>query len=176
MIKFLTTLVLALVSHVLLAQTVFDKFDGPEDITTITVNKKMFEMMSKVKSNTTDKETQQYLNLVKKLENLKVFVTSNTKMAADMKATAEKYIKSPGLEELMRVNDGGKSVKIHIRSSANGTKIKELFMFIEGGPKDKETIILLLTGDFDLNEISLLTDKMSLPGGEDLKKASKGKK
>ncbi|TEB40322.1 DUF4252 domain-containing protein, partial [Flavobacterium circumlabens] len=27
-----------------------------------------------------------------------------------------------------------------------------------------------------LNEISVLTDKMQLPGGSDLKKASKGKK
>jgi hypothetical protein len=32
-----------------------------------------------------------------------------------------------------------------------------------------------LTGNFDLNEISILTDKMRIPGGDDLKKA-KGKK
>jgi hypothetical protein len=49
-------------------------------------------------------------------------------------------------------------------------------MFIEGGPKDKETVLMILTGDFDLNDISILTEKMNLPGGEDLKKASKGKK
>jgi hypothetical protein len=30
-----------------------------------------------------------------------------------------------------------------------------------------------LTGTFDLNDISLLTDKMNLPGGKELKKASK---
>jgi hypothetical protein len=33
-----------------------------------------------------------------------------------------------------------------------------------------------LTGNFDLNEISILTDKMRIPGGDDLKKATKGKK
>jgi hypothetical protein len=30
-----------------------------------------------------------------------------------------------------------------------------------------------LTGDFDLDEISALTNKMNLPGGEALKKAAK---
>ena len=33
-----------------------------------------------------------------------------------------------------------------------------------------------LIGNFDLNEISILTDKMRIPGGEDLKKATKVKK
>jgi hypothetical protein len=48
-------------------------------------------------------------------------------------------------------------------------------MFIEGSGKE-ETVLMSLTGDFDLNELSVLTDKMKLPGGDDLKKASKGKK
>jgi hypothetical protein len=32
-----------------------------------------------------------------------------------------------------------------------------------------------LTGNFDLNEISILTDKMRIPGGDDLKRATKEK-
>jgi hypothetical protein len=31
------------------AQSVFDKFDGQDDVTSIIVNKKMFDLMSKVK-------------------------------------------------------------------------------------------------------------------------------
>jgi hypothetical protein len=55
------------------AQAVFDKFDGQDDVTSIIVNKKMFELMSKVKVDASDKETQQYMNLIKKLE-LKVLL------------------------------------------------------------------------------------------------------
>jgi hypothetical protein len=36
----------------------------------------MFELMSKVKVDASDKETQQYMNLIKKLDNLKVLTTS----------------------------------------------------------------------------------------------------
>jgi hypothetical protein len=45
-------------------------------------------------------------------------------------------------------------------------------MFVEGG-KGEDTVLMSLTGDFDLNEISVLTDKMKIPGGDDLKKATK---
>jgi len=158
-------------------QSVFDKFDGQEEVSTIIVNKKMFEMMGKVKMDSNDKEAQQYLNLIKKLDNLKVFVTSNSKITSEMRTAADKYLKTASLEELMRVSDGGKNVQIYMRAGAKESEVRELFMFMEGGPKDKETVLLSLTGNFNLDEISALTEKMNLPGGDDLKKAAKkGKK
>src|SRR5574343_177428 len=138
-------------SAVSFAQNAFDKFEDKEGVTSVVVNKKMFEMMSKVKVDAKDKETQQYLNLLKKLDNLKVFTTSSTKVGAEMKAT----------------------VNIYVKSGANENIVKELLMFIEGANvKDANTIVLSLTGNFSLDEISMLTEKMSLPGGDDLKKAS----
>ncbi|MCI9844074.1 DUF4252 domain-containing protein [Flavobacterium pectinovorum] len=173
--NFIITVILALFTHAFYAQNAFDKFDGQDDVTSVIVNKKMFDIMSKVKVDASDKETQQYMNLIKKLDNLKVFKTENPKVEAEMRVLAEKYIKTANLEELMRINDSGKNVKIYIKSTANDTNIKELFMFIDGS-KNEETVLLSLTGNFDLNEIAVLTDKMKLPGGTDLKKASKGKK
>ena len=174
--KLIITLVVILISSPFFAQTAFDKFDGQDEVTSIIVNKKMFELMSKVKVDTSDKEAQQYMNLIKKLDNLKVFTTQNDKVEGELKATADKYIKTAGLEELMRINDKGKNVKIMVKSGAKDSQIKELLMFVEGGGKGEDTVLMSLTGDFDINEISVLTDKMKIPGGDDLKKATKGKK
>lgn len=173
--KIFLTIVLGLVANTFFAQAAFDKFDGQDDVTSIIVNKKMFELMSNVKMDASDKETQQYMKLIKKLDNLKVFTTTSARVTADMKSAAEKYIKTGGLEELMRINDGGKNVKIVVKSGATSSQIKELLMFVEGGGKSDETVLMSLTGNFDLNEISVLTDKMKIPGGDDLKKATKGK-
>jgi hypothetical protein len=92
-----------------------------------------------------------------------------------MRAASEKYIKTAGLEELMRVNQDGRNIKILVKSGAKDTQVRELLMFIEGG-KNEDTVLMSLTGDFDLNEISVLTDKMRFPGGDDLKRATKGSK
>ena len=164
-----------LMASPLFAQGAFDKFDGQDDVTSVIVNKKMFEMMSKVKVDASDKEMQQYHRLIKKLDNLKVFTTKSARVEAEMKATAERYMKTANLEELMRVNDNGRSIKILVKSGAKDTQIRELLMFIDGG-KGEDSVLMSLTGDFDLNEISVLTDKMRFPGGDDLKKATKGKK
>ena len=172
--KLILSLVLVLgTSAVFAQQTVFDKFEDQEGVTSVVVNKKMFSLLSKMKVE--DKETQQYVNLIKKLENLRVFVTQSDKKADEMKAVSDKYIKTASLEELMKINDKGKSVKIFVKSGAGDSQIKELMMFVDGG-SNEETVLMSLTGDFDLNELSVLTDKMNLPGGDDLKKASKGAK
>ena len=173
--KLIITAVLILVSSPFFAQSAFDKFDGQDDVTSIVVNKKMFELMSKVKVDASDKETQQYLNLIKKLDNLKVFTTKSTRVENDMKLTADKYIKTAGLDELMRVNENGRNIKILVKSGTSDTQVKELLMFIEG-VKSEDTVLMSLTGNFDLNEISVLTDKMRIPGGDDLKRATKSKK
>ncbi len=170
--KVILSLVLVLSTSTFFAQSVFDKFEGQDDIATVIVNKKMFSLLSKMEVK--DKETQQYVNLIKKLDNLKVFVTTSAKKADEMKGVSEKYIKTSALEELMRINDKGKNVRIFVKSGATESQIRELMMFVEGGPKD-ESVLMSLTGDFDLNELSILTDKMNLPGGGELKKASKAK-
>jgi hypothetical protein len=171
--KLFLTLVLVLTANTFFAQTVFDKFEDQEGITSVIVNKKMFTLLSKMEVK--NKEDQQYINLIKKLENLRVFVTESDKKADEMKATSDKYIKTAGLEELMRITEKGKGVKIYVRSGATDSQVRELLMFIEGTGKE-ETVLMSLLGDFDLNELSVLTDKMKLPGGDDLKKASKGPK
>lgn len=173
--KFIITLVVVLATNTFFGQSIFDKFDDQDNVTSIIVNNKMFDLMSKIKVDVTDKEAQQYMNLLKKLDNLKVFMTTSTKQAADMKATAESFLKTSKLEELMRVSDNGQNVKIFVKSGATDSQIKELFMFIEGGGKNNQTVIMSLLGDFDLNELSSLTNKMHLPGGDALKKAAKSK-
>jgi hypothetical protein len=172
--KIILIIALTFISNIAFAQqTIFDKFTGLDNVTSVIVNKKMFSLLSKMKVE--DKETQQYVNLIKKLDNLKVFVTSNGAKASELKSTADKYLKTASLEELMQVNDKGKMVKIFVKSGATDSQIKELFMFIDGTGKE-ETVLMSLTGSFDLDEISVLTEKMNLPGRDVLNKASKGKK
>ena len=173
--KFIITAVVTLVSNAFFAQPAFDKYDDQDGVTSIIVNKKMFQMMGSVKVDANDKGTQQYLSLMKKLDNLKVFTTNSAKISADMKSTADKYMKTAGLEELMRVNDSGKNVRILVKSGSTDGQVKELLVFIEDPSKQNETVLMSLTGSFDLSEIAILTDKMKIPGGDELKKATKGK-
>lgn len=171
--KKITIIVLVLLPAFLFAQSSFDKYEGKDGVSSVNVSKKMFEMMSKVKVDAKDKDMQQYLNLLKKLDNLKVLTTTNAKIANDMESSVASYLKSNPLEELMRANSDGKNVKIYIKSAGNSSVVKELLMFMESSSKDTPSVLLSLTGEFDLDEISSLTERLNLPGKDELKKASK---
>ncbi|AXG75107.1 DUF4252 domain-containing protein [Flavobacterium arcticum] len=169
--KIIIVLVIMLMPTLFFAQSAFDKFDGKDGVTAIIVSKKMFQLIGNVEMDKNNKEAQQYFDLIKKLDNLKVFTTSDSKAIGDMKSSVVSYLKKYPLEELMRVNDSGKVIKIYVKTGASSSQILELLMFIEGGKDD--TVLMSLTGDFELSELSVLTDKMNLPGGSQLKKASK---
>lgn len=169
--KFIIALLIALLPAASFAQDAFTKFEDVPEVMSVIVNKKMFEMMSKVKLDANDKEGQKYLVLVKKLENLRVFTTSSNKYSGELKTAVTGYLKSHPLDELMRVNEGGQSIKIYIKNGATANQVKELLMFIDGGKQ--ETVLVSLTGSFDLNDLSILTDKLNLPAANQLKQASK---
>ncbi|WP_140485234.1 DUF4252 domain-containing protein [Flavobacterium sp. GSA192] len=168
--KVLITLVVAFASNFFYGQAVFDQFDGQEEIVSVIVNKKMFELMSKVKVDPSDKETQQYLKLIQNLENLKVFSTTNTLAARKMKEVADSYIKSADLEELKKVNENGKQVTIDVKRTGTN-QLREFLMFIEDDANGiNRSVLMSLTGVFSLSDIAILTDKMQIPGGTELKK------
>jgi hypothetical protein len=176
MTKFISIFSFIFILSNAIAQTPFDKFTGNEKITTVVVSKKMFELMGRVKIDESDKDAQKFMQMVKNLESLRVFVTSDAKLGAELKSAADKHQKSAQLEELMSVFDGGKQVKIMVRSGKSGNQIRELLMTVDGGSKNPETVILSLTGLFDLDDVSLLSDRIDLPAKDQIKNATKKKK
>ncbi|MFA9191366.1 DUF4252 domain-containing protein [Flavobacterium sp. FZUC8N2.13] len=168
--KVLLTFLVALASSSFYGQTVFDQFDGQEEIVSVVVNKKMFELMSKVKVDPSDIETLQYLKLIRNLENLKVFSTTNSIAAKKMKDVAESYIKLADLEELKKVNENGKQITIDVKRTGSN-QLKEFLMFIDDDANGiNRSVLMSLTGVFSLSDISILTNKMQIPGGNELKK------
>ncbi|MDT0551907.1 DUF4252 domain-containing protein [Urechidicola vernalis] len=162
--------------------SVFDKYDGEEDVTTVVVSKKMFELMGKFGGGSD--EAAEYIDMVGGLDGLKVFTTENSDIASDMQSTVDKYLKSSKLSELMRINDKDANVRIYIKEGRDDDHVKELLMFVNGIEKhvegmngrSAEAVIVSLTGDIDLNKIAELTEGMNISGSEHLKDVKKENK
>ena len=160
------------------AQATFDKFADLDDVSVVTVNKKMFELMGKIAGDS--KDADDYISLIKGLNSLRILTTENSTIAAEMKSKVKGYLKSSNLSELMSVKDKEGNVKIYVKEGKDSDHVKELFMFIDGIGKyvededrKPEAVIVSITGDIDLNKISELTKEMNIPGGKHLKKANK---
>ena len=177
--KFLIIAVLSFLPVGLTAQSIFDRFEDLDEVSSVVVNKNMFNLLVKMDVDTDDPEAKEFMDIAKSLSGLKVFITEDEKVSADMKATVDKYLKSAELEELMRVKDKDANVKFYVKSGKDEDHVSELLMFVTGiknmdveiDDRKIETVLLTLTGDIDLTKIGSLTKKMDLP--EELNNAGK---
>lgn len=175
--KIIVITVIALVSQTMFSQSVFDKFEEHQDVTSMIVTKSMFKLMSKIDLSSNDPKAKEYLNMVENLENIKIFTTDNPTTASEMKKTVDSYLKSStSLSELMRVNDDGKNVKFYVKEGKDDNFVTELFMFLEdANSKDSKAVVMSITGNIDLRQISKLTADLNVPGSEQLKNIEKNK-
>lgn len=171
-------------------QSIFDKYEDMEGVSSFVMTQKMFNMLASINVNMDDPEDQAFMDMAKKITGLKVYTTGSEKTAADMNATVKSYLANSELEELMRMKDGNQTVNFYVKEGKDENHVKELLMVINGlkeltkdedikinGKKREfETVLLSLTGDIDLRQISKMTEKMNVPGGEHLNKAGKGNK
>ncbi len=163
------------------SQSMFDKYENSENVGSVIINKGLLGIMANISIDDADKETQEFLELAKSIDNIKVFVSEDATASADMSATMKKYVKKASLEELMRVKDGDTNAKFYIKTGRNADRVSELLMFVTGiedkknndGKPHFETVLLTMTGDIDLNKVGSLTNKMNLP--KQLKNAKRGK-
>ncbi|WP_271784212.1 DUF4252 domain-containing protein [Aquimarina algiphila] len=175
--KLAIILVLAVLPYVSNAQSNFDKYENMKDVTSMVMTSKMFKLLSKIDFESSDKETQQYLNLVENINNIKVFVTDNKEVSQKMRGDVNSYLKNSSLDELMRVkSDDGENIKFYVKPGSSEDYVKELFMYLEGNDNHDGpgTVILTITGNIDLKQVSKLANDLNIPGGKELKKVKKG--
>ncbi len=160
------------------AQNAFDSFEDENDVTSVVVTKNMFKLLSKMDLDSTDPEAKEYLAMVDNLDNIKIFTTENLDVAKRMNASVDKYVTgSSGLGELMRVKDDGKNIKFYSKDGKNENFVSELLMHMNGEIEGKQmTVIMSITGNIDLKQISKLTQELNVPGSEELKNIDKNKK
>ncbi|MEC4054314.1 DUF4252 domain-containing protein [Myroides odoratimimus] len=149
------------------AQDEFQAFEKNKQVNAVVVNQKMFEMMANVKVEPTSQEEKAYLNLIKKLTSLRVFNTASASLKEEMKAAVSKHVSSASLKEFSSNKDNSGNITIYINQNGSANNISNLLLFNENS---KENIVMILTGQFSLNEISSLTSKMNLPIGDSLNK------
>lgn len=160
-----------------MAQGAFDSFENEKDVTSVIVTKNMFKLLSKMDLNSKDPEAQAYLQMVDNLENIKIFTTENTAVRKRMDDAVSSYItSSKNLGELMRVNDDGQTIKFYIKEGKNDNYVSELLMHLTGNVNGKpSTVIMSITGNIDLRQVSKLTADLKVPGSEQLKNIDKKK-
>ena len=155
-----------------ISQSIFDKYEDMENVGSVTVNKSLIRLAGNIAAyDKNDQDAQDFADISRGLDGIKVFITEDADIAKDMASTVRKYLKSSKLEELMRVKDKDANVKFYIKHGKDEDHVKELLLLVseidhsDFGVKNRkfESVLVSMTGDIDLNKIGALTKKMNLP-------------
>ena len=144
-------------------QSIFDKLEDMDGVSSVVVSKDAFEILSKFNAESLqDNDAMEVFKMIQDLEELKVFSTDKSDVAKKMETMVNSAVKSQKLIELMRIKDEGSRVLIYVKSGKNKDFVSEVLMFIKGIDKRtdgmSESVVVSLTGNIDINKMSKLAD------------------
>lgn len=169
--KKITLAILALALPILSSAQNFKKYEEMKEVDAVVITSKMFKLLTKIDLNTDDPETQAYIDLIENLQEMTVLSTTEEGIRQQMATDVSSYIKTGEMEELMRVSEDGKTVRFYYKPGKSEDYVSQLFMFMEGQEKNKPvSVILNITGEINLAQVSKLANDFQIPGGDELKK------
>ena len=132
----------------------FEKYADMDNVTSVFISKKMFDMIPNVESGGLN-----LMNLKGKINNLQIVtsdkqeVRSNSSRAADNEFSS---LISKSHEELMRVKDNDTRASFYIVQ--NGDLINEMIMLAD---TDSDYVVIRITGKFTLEDIQEVAKSFS---------------
>ncbi|MBP3519499.1 MAG: DUF4252 domain-containing protein [Parabacteroides sp.] len=120
----------------------FEKYADMDNVTSVFISKKMFDLMPDIESGGLD-----LVNLKGKINNLQI-VTSDKREVRDQMRKEFSTLISKSHEELMRVKDDDTRASFYI--TQQGDLINEMIMLAD---TDSDYVVIRLTGRFTLQDI-----------------------
>jgi len=167
-------------------QTIFERYANNDEVTLVSISPKMFKMLGQMSLSLDDPEAQEYLDMVTRINNFKVLISSNPSISGEMLAWVNQQVSKQDLDELLSIKDQEADVTFYVKEGKSEDYVEQLLMYVNErvgsgstnlniNGREIKAVLMLLEGDIDLNKISKLTDQMDLPGGNQLKKAQQKK-
>jgi hypothetical protein len=148
---------------------IFDKYNGQAGFTSVTMNKSMFDMLSRMD---TSNEGKEFSKAVSRLESIRILAIDSAKNAGiNIYNEVMKVMPVKDYKELMSIKENGTDVKFYVLEKGN--IISELILIAGGSGSDNALIVI--KGDIDLASIGNIAKSMNINGMEQLGKLKEKK-
>lgn len=141
----------------------FNKYDGDESFSKVSISGKMFSMMANIDGNTEDEKAM--TSAISKIKGLKILKKDDARNSRELYKEALSMVPAGQFEELMTVRDKDKDMKFFTKES--GGKISELVMVLGG---NEEFLVMSLFGEIDLKEMGKIGKSVNIDGLQNLDK------
>ena len=162
--KIILIITLVITSSVFYGQSIFDKLEEMDGVSSVVISKDAFEILSKFNFEIDEgsNEISEVFKMIDDLNEFKTFSTDKPDIAVTMEAMVKKSVKDQKMKELMRLKEDDSKVLIYVKSTSNKDLVSQVLMLVKGIDKKKngisEAMIVSLSGSIDINKMSKLVD------------------
>ena len=168
--------------NLIIGQSIFDHFENTPDITYVSIGPKIFQLLGQMAFlGKDDLESDEIFEIINNIKSFKVLITVEEKVQNELAEWVWKEAERNDLENIMIMSESHIELSFYAKEGKTENKIEKLLMYSKGISKSLpeakikgqaiESVVLMIEGDLDLNQIAKLAEKIDLPGGDQLKKA-----
>lgn len=162
--KIILIITLVITSSVFYGQSIFDKLEEMEGVSSVVISKDAFEILSKFNFEIDEgsNEISEVFKMIDDLNEFKTFSTDKPDIAVTMEAMIKNSVKDQKMKELMRLKEDDSKVWIYVKSTSNKDLVSQVLMLVKEIDKKtngiSEAMIVSLSGSIDINKMSRLVD------------------
>ena len=162
--KIILIITLVITSSVFYGQSIFDKLEEMDGVSSVVISKDAFEILSKFNFEIDEgsNEISEVFKMIDDLNEFKTFSTDKPDIAVTMEAMVKKSVKDLKMKELMRLKEDDSKVLIYVKSTSNKDLVSQVLMLVKGIDEKtngiSEAMIVSLSGSIDINKMSRLVD------------------
>ena len=162
--KIIFLISMAVISTVSYGQSIFDRLEDMDGVSSVVISKDAFEILSKFnfESDKGGNEMTEVFKMIDDLNEFKTFSTDKPNIAVQMESMVKNAVKVQKLTELMRLKEDDSKVWIYVKTTSNKDLVSEVLMLVKGIDKRtngmSEAMIISLSGSIDINKMSTLVD------------------
>jgi hypothetical protein len=162
--KIILIITLVITSSVFYGQSIFDKLEEMDGVSSVVISKDAFEILSKFNFEIDEgnNEISEVFKMIDDLNEFKTFSTDKPDIAVTMEAMVKNSVKDQKMKELMRLKEDDSKVWIYVKSTSNKDLVSQVLMLVKGIDKKtngiSEAMIVSLSGSIDINKMSRLVD------------------
>lgn len=167
-------------STTLHAQDVFSSYATHSEVTHVNITPQMFQFLGKFKVNTTDPESEAFLDMIQSLRRFRIMSTQNDTVSEAMETWLKAEISQTPLTSVLNITEKGIHVQFAAIFGEAKNKVKRLVMFVEGLQEHIDNspsiqletqtrfdyMLMEIEGDIDLNQVAMITQLVDVPSGE----------
>ena len=167
--------------NLIVGQSIFEKYQNNNEVTTINISPKMFQLLGRMSIPDDDSESKELIKIVNGIRSFKVLITSSSDIIKEIERSVESISKKESLDEIVKLSEETIEIILYGKLGKQEGELKTLLMFSYGSSsetkktitkrKKSEGLLLQVKGEISLESFSKLINRMNLPGSNQFKKA-----